>query len=188
MPKVFYLDRDGVLNHDVEGITRPEHIIMCDGVPEALRKIKAAGYGIVIVSNQAGIANGLLTRDDLDVIEKHIESQIRAAGAPLPDKWCYCPHCATGVVAEYAIDCNCRKPLPGMFLAAAEELDIDRENSFMIGDRITDIQAGLAAGCKTAVLVMSGYSKPEDAVPLDRPYHTAAGILEAVELLLEEYK
>lgn len=187
MEKAFFLDRDGVLNHDLEGITKPEHLIMCDGVPEALKKIKAAGYKIVVISNQAGIAKGLLTMEDLMTLQKHYENQLAALGAPLPDKWCYCPHHENGIVPEYSVPCNCKKPKPGMILAAKEELGIDCAKSFFIGDRITDIQCGLAAGCRDAVLVMSGFSKPEDAVPLDRPYRTAAGILEAVDLLLKEY-
>ena len=188
MQKVFFLDRDGVLNHDLEGICKPEHLIMCEGVPEALKKIKAAGYGIVVVSNQAGIANGVLSWEDLKQLQKHFEGLLKQHNAPLPDKWYYCPHSETGIVPEYAISCDCRKPKPGMIIAAKQDLNIDCENSFFIGDRITDIQCGLAGNCKAAVLVMSGFSKLEDAVPLDKPYYTAAGILEAVEMLLKKFE
>lgn len=184
MKKVFFLDRDGVIIHDGDYLKRPEEVVMFDETPEAFRMIKEAGYDIVVVSNQSGIARGYFTEQDLSDVEKHIESLLRLSGAPLPDKWCYCPHHEKGTVEKYAVECNCRKPKPGMLLSAKEELNIDCSESFMIGDRISDIKAGYNAGCKECVMVLSGWGKPEDTDQLERKPKIASGILEAVKYLL----
>ncbi|MBR2440668.1 MAG: HAD family hydrolase [Lentisphaeria bacterium] len=186
MKKVFFLDRDGVIIEDANYLSSPEQVVLCPGTPEAFRMIKAAGYEIVVVSNQSGIARGYFTYDDLAKVEKHIENCLTDAGAPLPAGWYYCPHHKKGSVAEYAVDCDCRKPKPGLLLAAKKELDIDCGESFIIGDKVSDLESGFAAGCKAGVLVLTGHGTEQELKPLEKPYETAPEILEAVKLLLKK--
>ena len=186
MKKVFFLDRDGVIIEDANYLSSPEQVVLCPGTPEAFRLIKNAGYEIVVVSNQSGIARGYFTYDDLAKVEKHIEKVLEDAGAPLPAGWYYCPHHKKGSVAEYAVDCDCRKPKPGLLLAAKKELDIDCEESFIIGDKVSDLESGFAAGCKAGVLVLTGHGTEQELKTLEKPYETAPEILEAVKLLLKK--
>ena len=148
--------------------------------------IKNAGYEIVVVSNQSGIARGYFTYDDLAKVEKHIEKVLEDAGVPLPAGWSYCPHHKKGSVAEYAVDCDCRKPKPGLLLAAKKDFDIDCENSFIIGDKISDLESGFAAGCQTGALVLTGHGTEQELRPLDKSYKTAPEILAAVKALLNK--
>lgn len=186
MKKVFFLDRDGVIIEDANYLSSPEQVVLCPGTPEAFRMIKDAGYEIVVVSNQSGIARGYFTYDDLEKVEKHLEELLKAAGAPLPEAWYYCPHHKKGTVAEYAVDCDCRKPKPGLLLAAMKDLEIDSTESFIIGDKVSDLEAGFSAGCKSGVLVLTGHGTEQELKPLEKPYGTAPEILEAVKLLLKK--
>ncbi len=186
MKKVFFLDRDGVIIEDANYLSSPEQVVLCPGTPEAFRLIHNAGYGIVVVSNQSGIARGYFTYGDLAKVEKHIEKCLTDADAPLPEAWYYCPHHKKGTVAEYAIDCDCRKPKPGLLLAATKDLDIDCEQSFIIGDKVSDLESGFSAGCKAGVLVLTGHGSEQELKPLAKSYDTAPEILEAVKKLLKK--
>ena len=186
MKKVFFLDRDGVIIEDANYLSSPEQVVLCPGTPEAFRMIKEAGYEIVVVSNQSGIARGYFTCEDLAKVEKHLEKYLKNAGAPLPLAWYYCPHHKKGTVAEYAVDCDCRKPKPGLLLAAKKDHEIDCGESFIIGDKVSDLESGFSAGCKAGVLVLTGHGTEQELKPLEKPYETAPEILEAVKILLKE--
>ena len=185
MKKVFFLDRDGVIIEDKNYLSSPDQVVLCEGTVSAFRRIKDAGYGIVVVSNQSGIARGYFTEKDLEKVEKRIEELLAASGSPVPDKWYYCPHHAKGSVPEYSFDCDCRKPKPGLFLRAGKELDIDFSQSVVIGDKISDLEGGFSAGCGKGVLVLTGHGKEQEPVKLAKKYETASGILEAVESALK---
>ena len=184
MKKVFFLDRDGVIIEDKNYLSLPDQVVLCEGTVRAFRKIKEAGYGIIVVSNQSGIARGYFTEKDLSAVEKRIEDILSGSGAPLPDKWYYCPHHVKGSVKKYAVECDCRKPKPGLFLQAVKEFGIDCENSVVIGDKVSDLEAGFAAGCGKGVLVLTGHGKEQELKPLCKEYSTASGILQAVETAL----
>ena len=188
MKKVFFLDRDGVIIEDADYLSSPEQVVLCKGTPEAFRMIKEAGYEIIVVSNQSGIARGYFTENDLVKVEKHIERVLKESGAPLPEKWYYCPHHKKGSVPEYAKECDCRKPKPGLLLAAAKDFEIDFEKSCIIGDKISDLEAGFSAGCRKGVLVLTGHGKEQELKELSQPYETAPEILEAVKLMLKKEK
>ena len=185
MNKIFFLDRDGVIIEDEDYLADPSKVRLCPGCAEAFRKIRNAGYRMIVLSNQSGIARGYFTFDDVKAVERRIEEILSEQNAPCPDAWYYCPHHPKGVVEEYRKECDCRKPKPGLFLQAGKDFDADFGGSFMIGDKISDLQAAFAAGCSGGALVMTGHGKEQQIVKLDREYKVAVSILEAVDQLLE---
>lgn len=153
--KAIFLDRDGTINKYVGFLRSIDQFELIDGVAEAIKRINESGYLCVVVTNQPVIARGEVTVSELDEIHRKMETELGFAGAYV-DGLYYCPHHPhkgyEGEVVELKIDCDCRKPKPGMLLRAAEEFNIDLSHSFMVGDGENDIKAGLAVGCK-AVLI-----------------------------------
>jgi D-glycero-D-manno-heptose 1,7-bisphosphate phosphatase len=156
--KAIFLDRDGVLNRSFIRDGKPfaptklEEFEILPGVPEALRDLKNQGYKLIVVTNQPNVARGNQSLQTLEAMHQILTSQL-----PLDDIL-LCPHTDDD-------HCDCRKPQPGMLLAAARRHNIDLANSYMIGDRWRDIEAGYNAGCKT-ILIDYGYSeRPPDRVP-----------------------
>jgi D-glycero-D-manno-heptose 1,7-bisphosphate phosphatase len=158
MNKAVFIDKDGTLIHDVPYNVNPDLITLSEGAGEALRRFKAAGYLLVVISNQAGIAKGLFEEAALEGVQRRLGDLLSAYGIAL-NGFYYCPHYAQGTVARYARACNCRKPKPGMLLAAAHDLNIDLEQSWMIGDIAADSEAGRRAGCRTILI-----EKPYDPI------------------------
>lgn len=146
MGKAFFLDRDGVLIHDRNYLSDPAGVELCPHVAAALNLIRSHGFRIFAVSNQSGIARGYFTWEELKRVEQRIDELLALEGARI-DQWYYCPHHIKGTVAPYAAACKCRKPEPGLLLAAAADHEIDLSQSFMIGDKLSDLKAGKAAGC-----------------------------------------
>jgi D-glycero-D-manno-heptose 1,7-bisphosphate phosphatase len=149
--KAVFIDKDGTLIEDVPYNVDPSLVKLTDGVVCALSIMKNAGYKIIVVSNQSGVARGFFEEHKLDLIESRITDLLSNSGISL-DGFFYCPHHPEGTVKEYAISCDCRKPKPGMIISAAKQFDIDLFNSWMIGDILHDVEAGNAAGCKTILL------------------------------------
>lgn len=146
-PKAAFFDRDGVINRDVGYLYRIEDLRFLEGAREALAYLAGLGYKIIIVTNQSGIARGYYTVADMEKLHAYMIREIEAAGGRV-DRIYYCPHHKEGKVREYAIDCQCRKPKPGMVLRALEEFDLDVSKSFLIGDSVRDIEAAESAGIK----------------------------------------
>ena len=159
MKRAVFLDRDGTINIEKEYLYQATDFEFIPGAAEAIRLINQAGILVVVVTNQSGVARGYYTEGDVDNLHRHIDSELEHCGAHV-DAWLYCPHHPTGR-GSYALPCNCRKPFPGMLQNAARSNDIDLENSTMIGDKLADIEAGLAAGCRT-ILVRTGYGTGEE--------------------------
>lgn len=166
--RAVFLDRDGVLIEDVDWLTRPDQIRILPGVPQALRRLAQAGFRLIVVTNQPIVARGLATEAELETLHAAIGAQLAGGGAPLLDRFYYCPHHPRATLAAYRVVCDCRKPRPGLFLRAADDFGLDLGASFMVGDRITDIAAGAAAGCRT-ILVQTGKH-------LEAPIHTVEAI------------
>ena len=160
--KAVFLDRDGTINKYVGFLRDIEQFELIPGVAEAIKKINASGYLAIVVTNQPVIARGELTREELREIHNKMETLLGSEGAYL-DAIYYCPHHPhkgyEGEIPELKIDCDCRKPKPGMLLKAAEDFNIDLVDSWMIGDGANDIKAGKAAGCKTALIVEGDYGQ-----------------------------
>ena len=154
--RAVFLDRDGTLNKDVGYVHRKEDWQWLPGVAEALKRLRAVGYVLVVVSNQSGIARGMYDREALRLLEEWVNEELAAKNAAI-DAWYYCPH-----LPEITGHCECRKPEPGLLLQAARDLELDLTNSWMIGDRVRDVQAGLAAGCQSILLHPEGSDNSDD--------------------------
>lgn len=151
MKPAVFIDKDGTLVHDVPYNVSPARIAVREEAGDALRRLQRAGYELVLVSNQAGVALGHFEERALDDVWTHLRERLSADGVDLCAFY-YCPHHPQGEVAPYASDCDCRKPKPGMLRRAAQELGIDLERSWMLGDILDDIEAGHRAGCRSVLL------------------------------------
>lgn len=152
--KAAFLDRDGVINLDRAYVSRWEDFEFVPGAIDAMRRLKQAGYALVVVTNQSGIARGYYTEAQYQALTAAMKQALADANAAV-DAVYHCPHHAKGEVAELAIDCDCRKPAPGMILRAAKELNLSLPDSILVGDKPSDIQAARAAGVGKAYIVQS---------------------------------
>jgi D-glycero-D-manno-heptose 1,7-bisphosphate phosphatase len=191
MRRAVFLDRDGVINalcYDLEhGLVdsplNPDQFHLLPGVGEAISILERLGFLRVLVSNQPIIAKGKSTRALLDAITARMHTDLAMAGATL-DATYYCLHHPQATLEDYRIECDCRKPRPGLLLRAGQELGIDMTRSFMIGDGLTDIQAGRQAGCTTIWIGSRRcdtcrIAEREEAVP----DLVAAHLLEAAQII-----
>ncbi len=151
MKKAFFLDRDGVINAEVEYLYKPDETVILPGVVSALRRLREAGFLAIVVTNQSGVARGMYGEADVHAVHERIRELLAAEGASV-DGFYHCPH-----HPKFSSPCDCRKPQPGMLLAACRDFDIDPARSAMVGDRLSDLAAGRAAGCRACYLVKTGY-------------------------------
>lgn len=171
-----FLDRDGTLNEEKGFVHLWQDWNWLPGVIEGLRKLQTAGFRLIVASNQSGIARGLYPEDDWRKLCRQINADLSPYGARI-DGFYFCPH-----HPDYTGLCGCRKPKPGLLLAAARDLNLDLSASWLIGDKKSDVDAALAAGCKP-VLVKTGHGNREaSALPAHIP--TAANFADAVNLIL----
>lgn len=147
-----FLDRDGVLNIDKGYVYRKEDFVWIEGAQEAIRILKERGYLIFIVTNQSGVARGYYSEADVKQLHQWMNEQLQENGAGI-DGFYYCPHLPEASVEKYRMDCQCRKPLPGLILKAIDEWDINKDASFLIGDGKRDIEAAAAAGIEGYLFV-----------------------------------
>lgn len=181
-----FLDRDGTLNVEVDYLRSPDELQVISGAPAAVARLNRYGFITCVISNQSGVARGLLTEDDLAVIHARLEEEFRAGGATF-DRIFYCPHHPTEGIAPYNVDCACRKPKPGMLLQGAKEFGLDLNMCFVVGDSVVDMQAGNAVGA-TTILVQTGYGTKslqtctEQGIPVA---FVAPTIVEAVDFILD---
>lgn len=158
-----------MLIEDVHLLTKAEDMKLLTGVSAGLKLLRSNGFKLIMVTNQAVVARGLIDELQLDSIHADLTAMIQAdgGGGGGIDAIYYCPHHPNADLLEYRLDCNCRKPKPGMLLQAAERFQIDLQRSFMIGDRITDIVAGHEAGCKT--IAVGGGGNLDNLIELSSP-------------------
>lgn len=164
-PAIF-LDRDGVVIEDTHYLASPSQVRFVPGSADAIAALNRAGWPVVVVTNQAGVGRGLFPLDAVHAVHQHIAEQLAGYGARI-EAFYFCPHHPAAEVPEYRTACGCRKPQPGMLRQAAAELGLDLANSWMIGDRESDLAAGAAAGTRT-ILVRTGYGAGTDITSLDR--------------------
>jgi len=167
-PAVF-LDRDGTINVEKNYLHSMQDWEWIPGAQDAIKLLRDAGYLVVVVSNQAGIARGYYTSEDVVALHLYVQKELLELGAGV-DAYYWCPH-----HPDFGSGCNCRKPAPGMLLQAAQDLNIDLAASWMVGDKAIDVQAGLAAGV-SSLLVQTGYGvKDMQQVGADVPVFASLG-------------
>jgi D-glycero-D-manno-heptose 1,7-bisphosphate phosphatase len=149
--RAVFLDKDGTLIVDVPYNVDPDQIRLTDGAIAGVRALHRAGYLLIVVSNQSGVARGLFPEAALGPVEVRLRELLEQAGVPLAGFYC-CPHHPDGSVTAYAVACGCRKPASGLIELAAREHRLDVAASWMIGDILHDIEAGRRAGCRTILL------------------------------------
>lgn len=151
MNAAVFLDKDGTLIPDIPYNVDPEQITLQENSAEGLRSLHEKGYRLIVVSNQSGIAHGYFTEEAMAPVNEKLKQLLAAHGIKLTGFY-YCPHHPEGLIDEYATDCFCRKPLPGMLYHAATVHRIDLTASWMIGDILNDVEAGNRAGCRTILI------------------------------------
>ena len=172
--RAVFLDRDGVINVDHGFVHKVEDFQFVPGSADAMRRLQAAGWRLVVVTNQSGLARGLYSSADYERFTAHLRDRLVAHGVQV-DAVLHCPHLPDAAVAAYRLDCDCRKPGPGMLLRAARELSLDLGASAIVGDRLSDVQAGRAAGVGDRALVRSGHAlEAGDAMQADAVYDDLA--------------
>jgi D,D-heptose 1,7-bisphosphate phosphatase len=181
-PAVF-LDKDGTLVPDIPYNIDPERITLEDGAAQALRRLAGAGYRLVIVSNQSGVARGLFDEGALRPVIDRVRGLLETEAGVRVDGFYYCPHHPQGCVPEYSVECACRKPEPGMLLAAAHDLNLRLEDSWMVGDILNDVEAGKRAGCRAILIDNGGETEWVDG-DFRKPDFIAANLPEAAEWIL----
>lgn len=183
--RAIFLDKDGTLVDDVPYNVNPELIELTWHAGQALQILQELGFALIVVTNQSGVARGLFTEAALGPVRQRLSDLLAQYGVVL-NGFHYCPHHPEGVIGRYAVPCTCRKPMPGMLLRAASELDIDLSRSWMIGDILHDVEAGRRAGCQT-VLIDNGNETEWKVSPLRTPHfsapdlYTAATMIAAIE-------
>jgi D-glycero-D-manno-heptose 1,7-bisphosphate phosphatase len=153
--RAVFLDRDGVVNVDNGYVSQVDDFEFIEGVIEACKRLKEKGYLLVLITNQSGIARGYFSEEQFHSLTEWMDWSLADRGVDL-DGIYYCPHHAEKGLGEYKVDCDCRKPKPGMLLSAIKDLNIDVSNSILVGDKVSDLQAGIAAGIKRNYLVRTG--------------------------------
>lgn len=152
-----FLDRDGTINEELEFISSPDDVILIPRSAEAIREANQLGLKVFVITNQSGVARGFIKEEELVKVHNKLVELLNSEGAHL-DAIYFCPHHPEFGVPPYKMECDCRKPNSGMLRQAEKEYNIDLKKSFVVGDRIIDVQTAHAVGA-TGILVLTGYGK-----------------------------
>ena len=184
MRSAIFLDRDGTLNEDVGYLDRLERLTLFPWSLDAIRLLRRAGFAVVVVTNQGGVARGLVSESFVAEVRRVVDDRLAAIGERLDGHYC-CPHEPHAPIAKYRRECDCRKPRPGLLHRAAGELGLDLARSVVIGDKWSDVQAARAAGAG-AVLVRTGYGRSQEGTPPAglRPDTVADTLMDAASWIL----
>lgn len=184
-----FLDRDGTINVDTGYPSDYGQIEIYPRSYEAVRLLNRAGLPVIVLTNQSGIGRGLLTEQKLSLIHEKMRASFQQENAAL-DAFYYCPHYELSTIPRYRLDCDCRKPNPGLALRAAADFGLDLARSYMVGDKVEDIVLGLNIKA-SPVLVLTGYGR-ESLAHLEslgaKPAHVAGDILDAAVWILGREK
>ena len=179
--KAIFLDRDDTLIEDHGYMSDPDQVKLLDGVPQALVEFRKMGYKLIVITNQSAVARGIVTEKALGRIHDRMK-QLLADGDAFLDRIYYCPYHPDGVIPKYRKVSQDRKPGPGMLVTAAKEMDIELAESWMIGNGVTDIEAGFRAGCRT--ILVEAPSRQRRPQPSERaPDFYAVNLKEAVNVI-----
>ncbi len=184
--RAVFLDRDGTINVEVGYLSKREDLVLIEDAADAIKLLNDAGFLVIVVTNQSGVARGYFTEDDVMAVNDKMLFELNVMGA-FVDAIYYCPHHPDFGDEKYGIDCNCRKPNVGMVAKAQDEFEIDIKESFVVGDHKGDIELGKNVGAKT-VHVLTGHGV-EEGKKLEEagivPDHTSDNILSAVQYILD---
>ncbi len=184
--RAVFLDKDGTLIEDVPYNVNPDLMKLTPGAIEALQLLQRHGYKLIVISNQSGVARGYFPESKLVGVKEHLFKLCSRQGVMLDDFY-YCPHHPDGVVLEYAIDCECRKPEPGLILRAVCEHNIDLQNSWFVGDILNDVEAGNRVGCKT-ILIDNGNETEWLLSLLRTPHYAVTDLMAAAQVIVRNLK
>ncbi len=185
MQKAIFLDRDGTINHDPGYIKDPSIVKILPGVAEGIKRLKDDfGFKMIVISNQAGVSKGLMTLEDVENVNRRVNELLMEEGAEI-DAFYYCPFHPEIDSQEKA---KCRKPSPFMIVQAAEDFEVDLSLSYMIGDKASDVEAGINAGVKTVLMESSSTAQEISALHNlgKKPNFTAANFLEACDFVIKD--
>lgn len=184
--RALFLDRDGTLVEPRHYPSHPDDLVLYGRIAPGLRRLRSAGFKLIVVTNQAGIARGYFGPRELFEMHRSLARRFARLGVII-DRFYFCPHHPDGVIPGLAVTCTCRKPQPGMLLRAASELHIDLERSWMIGDILADVEAGNRAHCRTVLVDIGTESRPtaDQSMPdiVGRSTRHALDAIAAVEQL-----
>jgi D,D-heptose 1,7-bisphosphate phosphatase len=170
--KAIFLDRDVVINKEVNYLSDPNDFEFLPGSIKALKKLQDLGFLLIIITNQSGLARGYFSKETLNKIHDKMKRILKESGVVLTDIF-YCPH-----HPDFTGNCECRKPKPGLIFQAKEKYNIDLKSSYMVGDTLSDILAGKNAGCKT-VFVLTGHGKDQkDKIIQENPDYIHMNLLD----------
>ena len=191
MNKAVFFDRDGTINIESGYIRDLNNVKLIPGAAQAIKRLKEAGFLAILITNQSGPARGYYSEDWVNQLNQKVQNLLVEQGTCL-DEIYYCPHLPDGTVPEYTKVCDCRKPAIGLIQKAQTKFEIDLQNSFMLGDKATDVELGQNAGCHP-ILLKTGYGErvlsgnyqyiPDQSIP----YHIADNISDAAQWILNNH-
>jgi D-glycero-D-manno-heptose 1,7-bisphosphate phosphatase len=181
-----FLDRDGVINEEVNYLCKPEDCVLITSAAEAINILNKNEILAIVVTNQAGVARGYFSETDVDNLHQYMQVVLSTTESHI-DRFYYCPHHPSEGLGDYLVNCDCRKPEAGMLYQAGVDFGINLEESYLIGDKYSDIFAGQKAGCKT-ILVTTGHGSKELTSQKfnTQPDYIATHILDAVLWILKD--
>ena len=187
MNRAIFLDRDGVVIEDVNLLTSVDEVNIPERAFSAFRRLNDSEYKLIVVTNQTVVARGLCSESDVKRVHGYITKELSDRTGVVIDGFYYCPHHPQATIVEYRIECTCRKPGSGMLTRAAKEWDLDLRQCWMVGDRMSDINAGAKAGCRT-IQVETGAHKAEPIISANydnkiTPDYICDDLLEAVKII-----
>jgi D-glycero-D-manno-heptose 1,7-bisphosphate phosphatase len=183
-----FLDRDGTISEETGYINAVDNFSLYRYSSTAIKKLNELGLKVIVITNQASVAKGLCTEDTINSIHKRMRDLLWKDGAII-DAIYFCPHHLEGTIDKYRIDCQCRKPKIGMVLEALKHFKLNLNDSFVVGDKVSDIETGFNSKMKT-ILVLTGYGKESlkkiNENNIKKPNFIAENLLEAVEIIIKE--
>lgn len=180
--KAVFLDRDGTINIEKHYLYRTEDFEFIEGVPEAIALLRQRGYLAIVVTNQAGVARGMYTERQVDELHRYINGELRKRDTQI-DGFYYCPHHPTAGIGKYRVKCNCRKPETGLLERACRDFGIEKDGSWVVGDKSGDIESGKRFGLKT-ILVRTGYGRTLEEEGYREADYIADDLYQAVKTII----